>query len=752
MQDPASKILLVEDEALIADDEARRLEDEGYVVSAVGTGERAVEFIRSHAGMVDLILMDINLGGGIDGTQAAREILKENDIPILFLSVYTDRETVERTEKVSSYGYVVKTSGIAVLSASIRMAINLHRALRELQTAEEVTGPEDDFEGIIDDVIRRPSRPAVSHLDHAMLRAAMEATADGILTVTRDGKISAFNTRFAKMWGVPAEALPTKSNAYFLDSVADQLADPDGFRESVRQLIQNEDKAGFDVLQFKDGRIFERYSQPQYLDGRPVGRVCSFRDVTEAKRMEKALRESEEKYRLASSLMTDYYFRVTLGDDGRAVVDVISNNFHAVTGRTIDDVKFPDLWHNFIHPDDLDGLLDLLKKLQTEGGEGDIECRSFIRGRERWIHIAARTVDPSKKGELKTIIGAVKDITERKRIEAELRESRRLLDEVQEISKVGGWEFNAENGRMTWTDEIYRLNGVDKTFDPNDRAKVVALYVPEDGKIFEQAFAAAVRNGTPYDLELRMAPSDGKLKWVRTMGKPKIKDGKVVKIVGNAMDITERKRAEDALRQTVREKEVLMKELQHRVKNSLGVVSGLLGLETSNLADSRSREIFVNTRARIQSISLIYDQLSRFNDPGNVDFSDLIMHLTASIFKTYTTETGRISLKTNLDAISLDTKRAVPLALILNELVTNALKYSHPEGDAGEIRIDFHKSDGRIILSVADDGIGFPEGMDPNTSESTGLSLIRMLAGQIDAAVSFQRDGRGICVTLEFKA
>lgn len=143
MPDTAAKvkILLVEDEALIAEDIARQLEEAGYSVAVIHSGEKAISFVRAHPDLADLILMDINLGKGMDGTQAAREILREHDIPILFLSVYTDWETVGKTEKVSSYGYVVKTSGIAVLSASIRMAINLHRVIRELQTAGDERRP-----------------------------------------------------------------------------------------------------------------------------------------------------------------------------------------------------------------------------------------------------------------------------------------------------------------------------------------------------------------------------------------------------------------------------------------------------------------------------------------------------------------------------------------------------------------------------------------------------------------------------------
>jgi len=130
-------ILLVEDEALIALQEARLLQKEGYTVIQAYTGEEAVAVVKGTQSAIDLILMDINLGAGMDGAQAAQEILKEQDIPIVFLSAHTEPEVVEKTEKITSYGYVVKNTGATVLAASIKMAFKLHAAHQALRGANE---------------------------------------------------------------------------------------------------------------------------------------------------------------------------------------------------------------------------------------------------------------------------------------------------------------------------------------------------------------------------------------------------------------------------------------------------------------------------------------------------------------------------------------------------------------------------------------------------------------------------------------
>ena len=140
------------------------------------------------------------------------------------------------------------------------------------------------------------------------------------------------------------------------------------------------------------------------------------------------------------------------------------------------------------------------------------------------------------------------DVTERKQAEAALLKMRTLLSETQEISKIGGWEYDNAEGRVVWTDEVYRLHGVSKEYNPGDPAQDMQFYAPEDQIIMNEAFQLAVEAGTPYDLELQLITAAGKKLWVRTMGKAETKDGKVVRVMGNIMDITERKQTESALR------------------------------------------------------------------------------------------------------------------------------------------------------------------------------------------------------------
>ncbi|HPS57075.1 MAG TPA: histidine kinase dimerization/phosphoacceptor domain -containing protein [Spirochaetota bacterium] len=191
------------------------------------------------------------------------------------------------------------------------------------------------------------------------------------------------------------------------------------------------------------------------------------------------------------------------------------------------------------------------------------------------------------------------------------------------------------------------------------------------------------------------------------------------------------KKDEAAMRQLLSHRDILMKELHHRVKNNLGVVSGLLSLERERVTDDLARSILADARSRISSIMGIYERLYLSDDVTHIDLNLYIGDLAGSILKTYMPETGRISLSTELADIRIETRRAVPLGLILNELITNALKYAYPGNVPGEIMVRLHADGSSACLHVSDSGSGLPEGFDPYTTGSMGFMLVRMLAEQI---------------------
>lgn len=196
------------------------------------------------------------------------------------------------------------------------------------------------------------------------------------------------------------------------------------------------------------------------------------------------------------------------------------------------------------------------------------------------------------------------------------------------------------------------------------------------------------------------------------------------------------KRSQERLYATLREKEVLLREIHHRVKNNLQVISSLLNLQAGSLTDPLALEMLKESQNRVRSMALVHDQLHRSRDLSRIGFREYVKNLCASLFSSYGVDSARIGLRVEADDTSLPIDAAIPCGLIIHELVSNSLKYAFPDARCGEIYVGLRFLPARgTVLTVADDGIGLPKKVDVSTANSLGLRLVRILAAQIDAPI-----------------
>ncbi len=204
----------------------------------------------------------------------------------------------------------------------------------------------------------------------------------------------------------------------------------------------------------------------------------------------------------------------------------------------------------------------------------------------------------------------------------------------------------------------------------------------------------------------------------------------------------QRLQTEDQIKASLKEKEVLLREIHHRVKNNLQIISSLLNLQSRYIKDKQVLHVFKESQDRIKSMVLIHKKLYQSKDLARIDFAEYIRSLIADLFRSYKADYDLITLKTNIDDVFLGIDTAIPCGLIINELVSNSLKYAFPEDGQGEIRIDLHwEKEGKFTLIVSDSGVGFPKDLDFRNTESLGLQLACTLVDQLQGTIGLDRTG-----------
>lgn len=203
-------------------------------------------------------------------------------------------------------------------------------------------------------------------------------------------------------------------------------------------------------------------------------------------------------------------------------------------------------------------------------------------------------------------------------------------------------------------------------------------------------------------------------------------------VLSSVVDITERKRFEAALQEQLRERDVLLQEIHHRVKNNLQVISSLISLQLGRMSPGRSYDALQECSLRVLAIAHIHEQLYLSRNFARVPFSEYAHNLAAIVFRTTGVSPERVHLQLELEPISIAVDAAIPCGLILSEVLTNALKHGFPHERRGSVRIELRRLDeARLLLAVSDDGVGLPDGFDPARCDSLGMQLIQTLAGQI---------------------
>ncbi len=238
-----------------------------------------------------------------------------------------------------------------------------------------------------------------------------------------------------------------------------------------------------------------------------------------------------------------------------------------------------------------------------------------------------------------------------------------------------------------------------------------------------------------------MKRRDGVYRWFLDRGQPRfLGDDKFIGYIGSCIDITERKEAEQRLGDSLREKEVLLQEVHHRVKNNMQVISSLFSLSSTQQVNPAVAAMLKENQNRVQSMALVHEKLYRKSDLSRVDFRDYLHDLITHLFRSFGA-IGRVHYVLNTEPVSLAVDYAIPCGLIANELLSNALKHAFPQGRSGTVTIDLRSLDnGDIVLGVSDDGAGLPKEFDGAQGNTLGLQLVNTLTSQVNGRLEVRRE------------
>ncbi len=417
-----------------------------------------------------------------------------------------------------------------------------------------------------------------------------------------------------------------------------------------------------------------------------------------------------------------------------------SDELYRINGR---DPKLPPPGYGEMQscytPESWARLREAVTRALQSGASYELDL-DIVRPDGTTRHTATRgEAERDADGKIVKLQGTVQDITERKRAEDMLRKSEQQLAESQRVGKIGSWSWDIVNNTLDWSEETFRRFDKDpKTFTPTVEYYVGRIHL-DDRATIQTAIQASLESDAPYHIQPRIRNENGR-DWVLEGFGVVERDanGKPVRFAGTAQDITGRRTAEELMLRSLKEKDVLLKEIHHRVKNNMQVIYSLLNLQAKGIIDRTARAQLEEGRDRVLSMALIHEKLYQSKDLAHIEFREYLRSLVHSIANTY--KRHEVVIDLDMDPVVLDVNVGIPCGLIANELVSNSLKYAFPDGGKGTITIGLgKKSEGDHVLTVADNGVGFPETVDFRNTASLGLQLVNVLAGQIYGTIELSK-------------
>ena len=445
---------------------------------------------------------------------------------------------------------------------------------------------------------------------------------------------------------------------------------------------------------------------------------------TKQKQAEKALRESEARYRE----MIEKAGIAILIDDEEGNIKYANKKAAELYGYSLEEMNDQSV-KSLVHPDDFERVMKFHKaRIQGKRIPSSYVFKSVRKdGAVRYFELIAA---PDKKEE--SIIGTrlfLKDVTKQKMAEEALRNSEERFRQFFENAPDYCYMISPEGRILNINTSALAVLGYKKE-DVIGKPLLKTIYAPSSVEKARKLFMKWKKTGKLRNEELNIiTKADEERTVLLNVDAVISEDGKVLHSISVQTDITERKRAEEQMKASLKEKKVLLQEIHHRVKNNMQIISSILNLQSGVIKNKRALELFKSSQSRIKSMALIHEKLYKSKDFTRIDFSKYVQSLSNDLFRVYGINQDVVKLNIDIKDVLLNINTAIPCGLIINELISNSLKHAFPDGRKGKIKIAMSSlNNNEMELTVSDNGIGIPEEVDIRGTKSLGLHLITILA------------------------
>ncbi|MEO7273986.1 MAG: PAS domain S-box protein [Vicinamibacterales bacterium] len=592
-------------------------------------------------------------------------------------------------------------------------------------------------------------RTQAAESERRWLDAVLEALPVAVIIGEPGGRLTRMNRACEQVWGLAP-----------LSSGIDEYVEWVGYWPATgariqpeewalsRALLKGESCPGelVEFIRFGDGsrRTILNSGAPVWgPDGNLLGAVVASMDMTGRTADQAALRESEERFRGAFDAAP--IGMALVAPDGRWLQ--VNRSLCEMVGYTEQELLATD-FQTITHAEDLDTDLNYVRQV-LEGAISNYQMEKRYIHKQRHIVNILLSVSLVRdvQGRPTNFVAQIKNITQQKSAEKALAAQDALLRQFIRHSPAAIAMFDAEMRYLQMSDRWlidYHLSAQDVTGLSHYE---VFPEIPEAWKAIHRRVLAGAVEKCDEDAFMR---ADGSTEWLQWECRPWLDaSGGIGGLIMFTQVITRRKLVEEKVKASLREKEVLLKEIHHRVKNNLQIVSTLLNLQSGYTRDPATLAMFQESRGRVRSMALIHERLYRSDDLSRVDFAGYTRQLVDDLYRAYNLSDENVRLELDVDVPELGIDVAVPCGLLLNELITNCLKYAFVDAAAGRLRVGLHRTGGVNVLTVSDDGVGFPATIDFRNTASFGLQLVNTLVDQLDGEITMA-GGPGTTFTVRF--